>query len=234
MKTKIAVLIDFDGTITKEDVTMRIYGKFAKPTCAKLNQMWAEGKVSTIQELEGCFATITTSRREIEENIRDIQFDSGFKELVELCREESLPIAILSDGLDWYIQYLLDTHGFADISIYANHIEFTAEGYRFRYPWFDPKTPMRGISKSAIIQKFQSEGYQVIFIGDGLTDTDAAKAADILFAKEALFEYCTARSIPSVKYNTLDDILKVLKSKILFPASQSIELGVMPGESPEN
>ena len=192
MKKKIAILIDFDGTISMEDVTMRIYGKYASASCAVLNQMWAEGKISTIQEIEGCFATISATREEMEANIKDIQLDPGFNNLVELCRENALPIAIVSDGLDWYIQYLLNLQGSTNLPVYANHIEFTQIGFQFTYPWFDPTTPMRGVSKPAIIQKFQSDGYRVIFIGDGLTDTDAAKAADILFAKEALFEYCKA------------------------------------------
>ena len=198
-----------------EDVTMRIYEKFASASCAALNRMWAEGKISTIQEIEGCFATITASREEMEANIKNIQLDPGFNRLVELCREHALPIAIVSDGLDWYIQYLLNLHGCTNLSIYANHIEFTEGGYHITHPWFNPKTPMRGISKSAIIQKFQLEGYRVIFIGDGLTDTDAAKATDILFAKEALFEYCIAHSILSTEYSELAEVVEIIKSRFL-------------------
>jgi len=223
MKTKIAILTDFDGTVTTEDVSMRIYEKFASAPCPCLNQMWAEGTASTMQELEGCFATITATREQMEEEIEQIKLDPGFSRLIALCREESIPLSILSDGLDWYIQLLLKKNGVGEIPVYANQIAFTPDGFRFSYPWFDPQNPMRGIWKPTLIHKFQAEGYRVVFIGDGLTDTDAARAADVLFAKEALYHYCCAHGIPSILYDNLLDVVSILNSRVL-PAVISKEL----------
>ena len=215
MKTKTAILTDFDGTLTTEDVSMRIYEKFAKEPCPCLNQRWAEGTISTMQELEGCFATITATREQMEKEIRRVDFDPGFSRLIALCREESIPLSILSDGLDWYIRLLLESNGFGEVPFYANQIEFTPGGFRFTYPWFDPQNPMRGVWKPTIIHKFQAEGYRVIFIGDGLTDTDAARAADVLFAKEALYHYCGTHGIPAIPYNNLLEVVSILQAQLL-------------------
>ena len=222
MKTKIAILTDFDGTVTTEDVSMRIYEKFASAPCPCLNQMWAEGTASTMQELEGCFATITATREQMEKEIQRIDFDPGFSRLIALCRKESIPLSILSDGLDWYIRFLLEKNGIGEIPVYANHIAFTPDGFRFSYPWFDPQNPMRGVWKPTLIRKFQADGYRVVFIGDGLTDTDAARAADVLFAKEVLYHYCRAHGIPSIPYENMLDAVSILKSRVL-PATTSKE-----------
>jgi 2-hydroxy-3-keto-5-methylthiopentenyl-1-phosphate phosphatase len=44
---KLAVLCDFDGTITPGDILDILYTKFAGPECQELAKKWFKGEIST-------------------------------------------------------------------------------------------------------------------------------------------------------------------------------------------
>ena len=50
------------------------------------------------------------------------------------------------------------------------------------------------------------EGSAIVFVGDGLSDRYAAAAADLVFAKDRLAEYCVAQNIAHVPFTDLLDV----------------------------
>ena len=204
----LAVLCDFDGTITPIDVLDILYNTFAGPECQELVKKWFQGEISTPAEMQGCFASIRASRAELERALDRVHLDSAFPDFVSFCREREYAFAVLSDGLRWYIGYILQRHGISDLPIYANEIEFTPQGMLIRSPWYRSNTPLRGTSKPAIVQKYQAEGYTVIFIGDGPSDVEAVEVADIVFAKGRLVEYCRTKGVPFTAFNDFSDLIQ--------------------------
>ena len=168
--SSVAVLCDFDGTITTGEVLDILYRQFAGADCRELVQLWLRGEISTPQEVQGCFATMTATRSEMEVALNIVQVDPAFRAFVDFCRGRHYRFAVLSDGLQWYIQYILGRHGISALTIYANQIEFLPDGIRISFPWYSPETPLRGTSKPAIIRRYQKEGSQVVFIGEGPSD----------------------------------------------------------------
>ena len=203
-----AVLCDFDGTATPGEVIGLIYSRFASGNCDQFVQQWLRGEISTPDELRGCFATIKATREEMETELAATPLDPGFPALVEFCRQQGYPFAILSDGLRWFIDYILQQHDLHGLTVFANEITFKAEGYALTFPWYSSDTPRRGTSKPMIIQRYQAEGYKVIFIGDGLSDIEAVKTADVVFAQAGLLEYCVQNGIPSIGFSDLSDLLR--------------------------
>ena len=205
---KLAVLCDFDGTITVGQVLDILYNNFADPCCNELIQRWVRGEISTVEEIEGCFATMKANQAEMEAALdREAQLDPAFPDLVQFCRQRGYPLAIVSDGLQWYIEYVLNKFGFAGLPVYANQIEFLPDGFRITMPWYDPETPKRGVSKPAILRRYKKEGYAIVFIGDGLSDIEAVPFADIVFAHQTLWEYCQENGFPAIKIRGLADAL---------------------------
>lgn len=205
---KLAVLCDFDGTITPGDILDILYTKFAGPECQELAKKWFKGEISTPAEIQGCFASMRATQAEMESALDPVRIDPSFADLVRFCREQGYKFAILSDGLGWYIGYILQRHGIADVTVYANEIEFAPDGMRIHSPWYHPNTPLRGTSKPAIIQKYQAEGYKVVFIGDGPTDVEAVEVADFVFAKGRLVEYCTIKGVPFTAFNHFSNVIQ--------------------------
>jgi len=204
----LAVLCDFDGTISQSDVLGVLYDEFAGPECQELVKKWFQGEISTPAEMQGCFASMCATKAELESALDPVQLDPTFPDFVGFCRERGFALAVLSDGLYWYISYILQRYGISDLKIYANEIEFTPQGMLIRSPWYRPTTPLRGTSKPAIVQQYQSEGYSVVFIGDGPSDVEAVEVADIVFAKSRLVEYCQAKGVPFTPFNNFSDLMQ--------------------------
>ncbi len=203
----IAVLCDFDGTITYCEVMDVIYQNFASGNCDELAKLWMRGEISTPQEIQGCWATIHAARQEIEAVLDTIPFDMGFAALSNYCRHQGYPLAIVSDGLQWYIEYILKRQGISGLTIYANQIEFKPSGFEISFPWYNPETPRRGVSKPMIIQRYQKSGSRVVFIGDGLSDVEAVSIADKVYAKSRLLEYCRQNNLPVTGFIDMTDLL---------------------------
>jgi 2-hydroxy-3-keto-5-methylthiopentenyl-1-phosphate phosphatase len=117
-----------------------LYQTFAASSCWDLVQGWIRGEVTTPQEIQGCFSTMKASREEMEAVLDTVQIDPAFPKLVEYCGHREYPLAILSDGLRWYIEYVLKHHGINDLPIFANEIDFLPDGYRIITPWYHPQT----------------------------------------------------------------------------------------------
>jgi len=203
------VLCDFDGTISPNDILDILYDRFAGQECQELTKKWDQSEISTPAEIQGCFASMSATRTEMESALDPVHLDPGFSDFVCFCHEQGYALAILSDGLRWYIAYILERHGITDVTIYANDVEFAPDGMLIYSPWYHPDTPLRGTSKPAIIQKYHAEGYTVVFIGDGPTDNEAAEVADIVFAKDRLAKYCRIKGISFTEFNQFSDVIRL-------------------------
>ncbi len=210
---KLAVLCDFDGTITPGDTLSILYNRFAGPDCLVLEKRWAQGEISTPAELQGCFASMRATRAELEGALDPVHIDPCFPDFFRFCQGQGYAFAVLSDGLHWYIDYILQRNGLANVTVFANEVEFAPEGMRIHSPWYHPGTPLRGTSKPAIVQKYQAEGHAVAFIGDGPTDIEAVEVADFVFAKGRLEKYCQAKGVPFKAFNNFSDVIQYWQSK---------------------
>ena len=209
--SKIAVLSDFDGTITTNNVLNSLYGKFAAPSYRETLERWNRGEISTMEEIETVFAIVSASRAEMESFLDTVELDPGFPALLSYCRAMGIEFVVVSDGLHWYIDYIMRHHVIAEVAVYACDIHFERGNYRFSYPWFDSSTPMRSVSKSTIVRDYQSRGNKVVFIGDGVSDFEAAQVADIVYARDVLLEYTKGHGIQAQEFSNMGDIIRDLK-----------------------
>jgi len=204
--TRYAVLCDFDGTVCPTQMMDFLYMQFAA-SGMEFAQQWEWGEISTQEEIENTFATVDASREEMEAVLEIITIDPGFPRFLEYCRHNDISLAIVSDGLEWYIAYILARHGIHGVRIYANQIHFTPGGFRFEFPWYADETPMRGVCKPMIVRRYQEDGNKVVYVGDGMSDFDVVDVADIVFARDRLAKYAQERGVPVLKFTDCDDLL---------------------------
>jgi len=208
---KFAVLSDFDGTITTINVMDTLYEMFGGPSTRFHMARWTRGEISTMEEVEQVFKTVKSTRREMEAFLRTVELDPGFKSMLAFCQKLDYPFAIVSDGLRWYIDYILDSHGVEEIKVYAGEIIFLERGFRFEYPWYDPAFPMRSTAKPAIVKDYQRRGFKVVFVGDGLSDVEAVEVADVVYAKDVLLREARERGIVVREFDELNDVYRDLR-----------------------
>lgn len=201
----VAILCDFDGTITPIDISDLIFSKFA--ACGLyFSEQWLKGLIGTREEIVSTFETVTAGKSEIEAALLGIPIDETFAELLAFARVTGIELAIVSDGLDWPIEVVLREHGIQGVRVYSNHMVFDGEKIGFEFPWYDPSTPHYGVCKPLIIQSYHAKGCNVIFIGDGLSDQAAVKEADLVFAKDGLADYCRENGIKALTYTNFTDV----------------------------
>jgi 2-hydroxy-3-keto-5-methylthiopentenyl-1-phosphate phosphatase len=201
----VSILCDFDGTISPVDLSDFLYRRFAACGVFYADQ-WAQGLISTGEEVVRTFATVSAGSEEIAEALREVPIDVTFQELVQLARENGLDLAVVSDGLDWAIKIVLDAHGIQDLAIYANHVMIQDGKLNFEFPWYDPSCPLAGVCKPLVMKQYRRGGGKIIFIGDGRSDQDAVQKADLVFAKDDLAEYCREKGIPAFEYKNFTEI----------------------------
>ena len=192
-----AVLCDFDGTITEEDTTVTVFNKFIKGDWKTFNEQLDRGEITLEQCIREQFSMIKAPRSAIlNEAELDIPFRSGFEELVHFCNDSRVPVEIVSAGLDFVINHLLEVRGLeGKAKVCAARTRFTGDGIEI-----DPVELHDGESvdfKRDLVEYYKDKKYFVFFIGDGMSDKGAVRGADYVFAIKGsrLAEFCRNEGI---------------------------------------
>ncbi|HKC86101.1 MAG TPA: HAD-IB family phosphatase [Blastocatellia bacterium] len=211
--TKPHIFSDFDGTITETDTLVFLatrLGGGARMVEA-IGRLIGEGKLSLRDGIAAEMRSIRKPFAEAERLLREeVRIDSGFAPLARWSGEKKIPLTIVSAGFHQIIDLFISRDEIPDLEILANHISPNVEiGWQCRFrdgtDW--------GHDKSSHLKEAQAVGEYVIFIGDGLSDQAAAEAADEVFAKHALAEYCRERRINCHEYQTFDEIMRRLQER---------------------
>ena len=123
-----------------------------------------------------------------------------------------MPVMIVSDGFNRIIEPLLkrflkdNPELLANLPVFSNRLEQSGEGFRVLFP--EGALCKHGCAncKERLIDQYRQDGEKVIFVGDGLSDRFAAKAADLTFAKNKLLEYCQEGDLPHRAYSDFSEI----------------------------
>ena len=209
IKRKLKVFVDFDGTITLEDVGDAIFRKFGE--VEKVNQIidgLLKDKISSRQCWdELCDSVNVVSKNELDKFIDFIDVDPTFLPFVKFCSDNELELVVLSDGFDYYIERLFNKAGLTGINYYSNKLFVNENGIlKAEYPYFDSDSPTSANCKRNHIINHSGDEDYTIYIGDGNSDKDAAQYCDFIFGKNALARFCSMERISFYPFNNFEDV----------------------------
>jgi 2-hydroxy-3-keto-5-methylthiopentenyl-1-phosphate phosphatase len=211
-----SLFIDFDYTITTDDVGNRFYTYFSRGKNEPLVRKWLKREISTHECLNKEASLCRGTVDEFSAYIDKFEIDPGFRNLIALCRQEEIPHYILSDGLDFYINRILGRYDIEDVPIYCNVAEFSENGLQVSLPYWTANCASCGNCKGERIRKLKRENDIVIYIGDGLSDLCGTKEADIIFAKDDLAAFLREEGRDFIEYDNLnmvtDSLNKIFKT----------------------
>jgi 2-hydroxy-3-keto-5-methylthiopentenyl-1-phosphate phosphatase len=210
-KKTLKVFVDFDGTITLEDVGEAIFKNFGEPE--KVNRIIVDllsDKISSRQCWdELCNSINVISKIELDAFVDQLDVDPTFILFVKFCAENNIEVIVLSDGFDYYINKLFDKAGLAGIKYYSNKLFVEEQGkLRAEYPYFDCDSPTSANCKRNHIINHSGDDDYTIYIGDGNSDKDAAQYCDFIFAKTDLARFCSMEKISFYPFQNFTDITK--------------------------
>ncbi|HWR82200.1 MAG TPA: MtnX-like HAD-IB family phosphatase [Candidatus Deferrimicrobium sp.] len=208
-----AIFCDFDGTISRRDVGYNLFRHFSGGKNEALLPDWKAGRLSTRDCLLQEAAMVRAGEDEILAFLEQFELDRGFVTFEKLCRQSNVDLIIVSDGLDFYIRHILRRYGQDHLPVLAN--SGTIHGDRLIVGFVHDNHSCRrcGSCKGERMAEYrQRRGspVQLIFVGDGYSDTCATAVADVIFAKKDLERFCVANHIAHYTYDDFNDVARQL------------------------
>jgi len=203
---------DFDGTLTVEDMGFYLLDTFAEGEWRQWLQDYRDKKITVGEFNSRAFATVSTAKEELLAAIRsETRLREGFSELVVYCREKGFRLAIVSNGVDFYINSILANAGLGDVEAHAATSRFHPGGLKVQYIGPDG-VPLNNDFKAAYTRFFLKEGYKVTYVGNGPSDATPASLSHHVFARDGLLEYCKEKNLPCQPFDDMHDVIKGLES----------------------
>jgi 2,3-diketo-5-methylthio-1-phosphopentane phosphatase len=209
MMQSMLVIIDFDDTAAVQNVARLLLDRFGDGACAEIQSRYTAGRLKFRDYQEMAFRSLQVDVRRLREYAAEsATLRPGFREAVEAAHEAGADLAIVSAGLDLYIEPVLRRNGFGGIpvtSVRTGALAGPAASLTFTYPAARPGCPGEyGVCKCRAFDAARPAGAEVVFVGDGrLADTCAAARATTVFARSRLLEHCRANSIPARPFDDL-------------------------------
>ena len=209
-RTKIIIQCDFDNTIAEYDVSFFLLDTFAEGNWRYYLEQYMAGKITVGAFNEKSFGMVKADKQAMLDCIlvkNKVRIRAGFKELLAYCSEEGIRFVIVSNGLDFYIEAILKDIGVGDIEVHAAQTQFSTDGLKVRYVGPDGGHLDSGF-KDVYARLFQSQGYSVVYVGDGSSDMVPASQADYIFARDNLLARCNEKKLGCVPFNDFNDVIK--------------------------
>ncbi|MDD5449305.1 MAG: MtnX-like HAD-IB family phosphatase [Candidatus Omnitrophica bacterium] len=215
---KIVIISDFDGTITKKDSLVQILDRFAGPAWRDIARLIRNGRLGTRIGLKREFALCRVTKKQFVEFIlENTALDPAFKDFLEFCKRNRIAFLVVSGGFTLNIETVFNKFGITGVPYYANRVTFNGDRVRLRFPYKDKRCKACSLCKAPYIRKFKKRGYFTVYIGDSVTDRCPGKIADLVFAKLGLAEYCAAKGINYIPYNTFGRVKKIISGYLKEP-----------------
>lgn len=210
---KLAVFSDFDGTVTKLDIgdeIFKIFGKFEP-----YHNLLREGKLNIKDYWKKVCSELNpgTNEETIKKYAEQQEVDSYFKDFAEFCKDNQIPLSILSDGFDTYIKPIINKSGLEQVNILCNKLIFNnGSPPEPVYPYASESCTCDCASckRNSMINSVDDKTV-LVYIGDDYSDFCGAEHSDIVFAKKNLAAYCNENRIPHYPYSTFFDILRIMR-----------------------
>lgn len=210
---KIIFLIDFDITISKRDSTDALLETHNPEYRKKLREQYKNGYVTMREFVISGLQSLNITKDEYIKTLQDkVDIDESFIDFIN----SGADFRIVSAGTKLNIQGTLWKYGIklGDDKIISNDISFDGNRIKITNPFLD-KEMYYGVDKKEAVEKFQRQGYKVIFVGDGPSDYRAVEVADFSFIRKntRAVNFCKENNIKFMEFESFYEILKWILEK---------------------
>jgi len=213
---KLAVLSDFDGTVTLNDTFRNVAERFAQGDWKAVDDQYVKGQITLEECLRRQGAMVKASKSQILDELNEVtRFRAGFDNLIDYCKTNHYPLVLVSAGLDFVIKHFLRRQKWRKMELYAAAAKCTPTGIKFDFPKLKDN---RSISlKDDTVRYYKTKADTVAYIGDGRWDLHALRNADLRFAirNSKLSELCKEQDIQATIVSDFKEMVVSLKKEAL-------------------
>ncbi len=214
------ILCDFDDTAADRNIATLLLDRFqanatahGAPHWHDLRDRFVRNEITLAQYQEMTFSRLATPHVEQADHVKkSARLRAGFPELASYCRQTGVELAIVSHGLDFYIQALLEGADMGYVPYFAVKTAEVDGVTTFHYSFTEEDCSWwPGNCKCSVLRDFRKRGHEVIYAGDGASDACPAKQADFVFARDSLLRFCQANGLPHQELTDFYVVLDYLK-----------------------
>ena len=179
---KLAVLSDFDGTVTLNDTFQNVLEKFGQGDWRAVDDQYVKGEITLEECLRRQGGMVRASKTQLLDALDQVtKFRLGFDNLAEYCKTNHYPLVLVSAGLDFVIKHFLMRKNLMDkVELFAAVAKCTPMGIKFDFRKLKDNRSMN--LKDDTVRYYKTRADTVVYIGDGRWDLQALRSADLRFA----------------------------------------------------
>lgn len=212
------IFCDFDGTITQTDNIVSLMMHFVPEESEKIAQAIMTQTITFKDGVSAMFELLSTHQKDeiIQYLLHTAVIREGFAEFVQFAHTHAIPFYVVSGGVDFFIEPMLEKYG-PFTGVYYNHADFSGSQIKLSYPHTCDeecekfKVQGCGCCKPSVMRKVSQESQFKIVIGDSISDFEAAKQADLVLARDHLLNRCEELQIPFKPFETFYDCIDAVK-----------------------
>ncbi len=222
------IYIDFDGTITSNDVGYEMFRKFTNAATEPLVQSYRRGEINSLKCLSAECDIWNIARPSIDDVhafLDSQKLRPGIVEFIANLESSGIKPLVLSEGFDFYIDRILSSNNLF-------HLERVTNLGHYSNELLTPEFPYQGLGcgecsncKGYHINRLRPAMSCAVYIGDGHSDFHAARTADIVFARshlQGLLSKSNRSFIPYEDFFGIRDKFNSISRAGLFTQSEKI------------
>ncbi len=201
-KEKIFVFCDFDGTITATESLEAVFREFLPGKWEPVKKKLIAGETTLRQAVPAMIEAIESEKcPEIARFVSEIPIRPGFSDFLNFLENTGIPMVIVSGGVRKMVEIKLGELLGQIHDVVA--VDVDASG-----PYLSVHSAFSGgselVDKAAVIDSYGAD--VKIVVGDGITDFNMARHADLVFARDSLAKYLERKKARHVMWEDFTDI----------------------------
>jgi 2,3-diketo-5-methylthio-1-phosphopentane phosphatase len=207
------LVVDFDGTITEQDLLDEIALTFGdEDVYREVDEGLDNHSLSLNEVIYREFEPVRAPLEEVQQWVlENVRVRPGFREVVELARERGWRFVIVSSGFRELIEPVLEREGLSGVELLSNSVDADPDGWKVRFRVSEVcetcGQPCKRSTAAAL-----ADGTELVYVGDGYSDRCAAESADLVFARRGLARYLDEQGVPFEPFEDFHSIARRLAS----------------------
>lgn len=215
--SKLAIITDFDGTLMEQDVgdhLMKSLGVIEHPSVLEAGRRFVNKEIGSLEWIRAAYPLLKGRKQEVDRLLEQVHLRDGAQDFLAFCKERDIPVTILSDGMQYYIERLLQMNHVEVEEVIGNPIRYKGEVFEFDVQNDNPACKWCGCCKAGVVKRRKKEGYTIVYIGDGTSDYFGSSFADYVFARGSLMGHLEREGIGYYPFTSFYDVLGVIQPEL--------------------
>lgn len=199
---KIFVFCDFDGTITATESLEAVFVRFLPGQWEPVKEKLVAGDTTLREAVPLLIESIPSHKyQEVLDFVSKIPIRAGFVDFLDFLDENAIPLVIISGGIRKMVEIKLS--GLLDRIYDVIAVDVDSSGrYLQVHSQFAGGDEL--VDKSAAMAGYGAD--TKIVIGDGITDFNMARHADLVFARDSLSNYLEQNGIGHMRWDDFTEV----------------------------